>query len=434
MCTHKAAIELLLAEDYLGALCVAGPILRGKSSDLIAWYLTARAVHGLGETENSIKNLRSVAMAMAAERRPILALAHIKELEDWGEDIDELVRQMAAMYCAGSGRIEEAELAPPPLLSKAPVETWDRETDLQTLIKQATETMAVAWGDALVSTDEEARLPFIPLLSSLSVNDFVLFVETVWRQTLSPGEVIIEQDTPGDAIYIVAEGDVAVVRRDSSGDEHELARLGPGAFFGEMAIVSRAPRAAEVRAIERTVVLRADKSGMEDLASRSPDVGNVLIAFCHARMIENLMRVSPVLSPVPVPRRPDVIALFGTDYFEAGGLVIKEGQAARGLFLIVSGRVSVVRQEDDEPIVLASLGPGDVFGEISLLMRRPSTATVIAEEDTAVLCLPASDFHEVTREFPELLKGAFDIALEREAENNSIVASDAASADDLVLL
>lgn len=434
MCTHKAATERLIAGDYAGALAVAGPMLNANSGDLTAWYLTARALFGLGERDSSIKNLKSAALALAEERRPIFALSIIKELEDLGEGIDDLVERLAEYYCASSPRIEEAELAPPPLPSIVPTEKWSEDLVLEQRIERAREAMAVAWGDALAFVDHDSKLPFVPLFSSLPRNEFALFIESFWRQTFAPGEVIVEQDTPGDALYIVAEGEVTVTRIDAGEKEHELAQLGPGAFFGEMSIVSRAPRAARVVARTTSVLLRVSKDEMERLASRAPEIGNVLVAFCHARMLENLMRVSPVLAPVPMERRPDVIARFSTDYFESGQVIVKEGDAATGLFVIVSGRVSILKNDNGEQILLATLGPGDLLGEISLLMRRPSTATVVATEDTAVLALPSAEFQTVTAEFPELLKGAFDIALAREEQNNSILASQAAAADDLILV
>jgi cAMP-dependent protein kinase regulator len=235
-------------------------------------------------------------------------------------------------------------------------------------------------------------------------------------------------------MYIVAQGSVVVSRLSSKGDPVELARLGPGAFFGEMALVSSAPRAAKVHAEEMAVLLRADKDEMDSLASTAPRIGDVLIAFCHARMLENLMRVSPVLAPVPTRRRPDLIARFGTDYRQAGEVIMEQGSPGPGLFLIVSGRVNVVRDDVGDRVVLASLGAGDLFGEISLLMRKPSTATVVAEQNTALLFLPREEFEAATSEFPELLKGAYDIAVERENLNNSILGKAALDASDLVMV
>jgi cAMP-dependent protein kinase regulator len=224
-----------------------------------------------------------------------------------------------------------------------------------------------------------------------------------------------------------------VSRRDG-GIEVELARLAPGAFFGEMSLVSSAPRAADVTAASHAVLLRADKAAMDDLSARAPKIGDVLVAFCHARMLENLMRISPVLSPVPPRRRPDVIARFGTDYREAGETIIDEGDEGRGLFLVVSGRVRVLKRDGADVVQVAALGPGDLFGEISLLLQKPSTATVVAEQSTALLFLARDGFLEATSDFPELLKGAFDIAVERETQNNSIMGRPAQSADHLILV
>ena len=96
--------------------------------------------------------------------------------------------------------------------------------------------------------------------------------------------------------------------------------------------------------------------------------------------------------------------------------------------------MQVLKRDRDEQIIVAHLGPGDLFGEISLLMQKASTATVLAIDDTALLFLSAEEFHEATKMHPELLKGAFDIALAREASNNSILSRPATSADDMVLL
>ncbi len=431
MSTCKEAKKLLSSGDFAGALGIAGPLLKRNHLDLNAWYLSASALFGLGETEIALKNLESLAMAIAEKQRPILAMARIKEIESLGGDTEALLNKLAAMYSALGDRVEETEMSPPPLPMTTSIQPWIQDEEL---IPKAKEAMAVAWGDALTLENAETSLPYIPLLSSLKASDFIQLAHTFERHVFEPGEVIVKQDAPGDAIYVIAEGEVAIIRRSLNSEDKELARLGPGAFFGEMAIVSNAPRAAEVQAFVPTIVLRAAREKMEELAASSPEIGNVLIAFCHERMINNLMTVSPILSPVPVTRRPDVIGLFSTDYFEVGDVIIEEGQEGPGLFLIVSGHVHISKKDEGEQLTIANLGPGDLFGEISLLMRRPSTATVIAQENTAVLFLPSAEFTEATREYPELLKGAFDIALEREEQNNSILANSTAAADDLVLV
>jgi CRP-like cAMP-binding protein len=432
--THVAARDLLLAGEFEQALRMAGPMLEANPEDLTAWRLCATAMLGLGHTEAALKNLGSVAMALAESQSPFFALAVVQELAELGGKVADLIHKIAVMYGAGSPRLVEMPAAPPPLPPTRPVPAWDASVSLDVAVSRANEAMVMAWGAAMAFAGQNTRLPYVPLLSALAPDDLVPLLHVFKREVAEPGKVIVEQGRPGDAMYIIIEGSVAVILHPPRGGSVELAQLGPGAFFGEMALVSRATRAAEVRTVDRTVVLVASKEDMEQLAAQVPDIGNVLVAFCHARMLENLMRISPVLAPVPAARRPEVVARFGTDFREAGTAIIEEGREGPGLFLVVSGLVRVTRKDGGEDVIVADLGPGELFGEISLLMRKPSTASVTAIEDTALLFLPREDFHAAIGEHPELLKGAYDIASRREDQNYSIMASSTAAADDLVLV
>lgn len=434
MCSVRGAAARLNAGDTEEALAEAGALLESNPRDFYAWHLTARCLYALGETESAYANLRSLADALSNFGQPIFALQVIKELEKWGQDIEDLLSHLADLYCADSDRTEEMDMVPPPIPPKAVTEKWDTKMGREALIELAKNAMAEAWGDLFTMEGTVTQLPFVPILSNLGKSAFVLFVHALTYIECPPERVIIKQGSKGDGFFIIVEGEVAVLRRDNGGEGKTLATLGPGAFFGEMALVSKARRAAEVRAREPVALLRASKLQVEKLSARAPDIGRVLIAFCHARMLENLIRISPVLSPVPPQKRPALIGAFTTDYKRANELIMTEGSQGSGLFVIVSGEAVVTKKEADDEILLATLGPGDLIGEISLLLQKPSTATVKAKENTALLFLSAEDFMAVTREYPEFLKGAFDIAVKREQENTSILASDASAVDDLILL
>jgi len=434
-CSHHAAREHLAAGNHEAALRVAGAMLEADPADLSAWRLTALAVAGLGKTDVALRNLKSAALALAEQQSPLLGIAQARQAAILGAEADDVLAKIAALYAADSSRVtDDLPLSPPPLPAGAGVAPWGEDLDGERLLQRGGDAMALAWGAALTRAEDPVPLPFVPLLGALAPPDFVELVRCLAPVTMEPDGPIVEQGAEGDAMFIVAEGTVAVSRVGPDGERRPLARLGPGAFFGEMALVSRAARAAEVRAVDRVLLLRAARDDMEQLARRIPAVGDVLIAFCHARMLENLMRVSPVLAPVPASRRPEVIARFDTDYRGAGEVIIDEGDEGTGLYLLVSGAVSVTRRDGDEQLLVARLGPGDLLGEISLLMRKPATATVTATENTALLVLSRESFHAAIADFPELLKGAYDIALARETRNNSIMAAPAAEADDLVMV
>ncbi len=434
-CSHITARRHLASGDSENTLRVAGAMLEADPADVMAWRLVALAMAGLGRTNAAVKNLKSLALALAEEQNPILAIAMARRLGTLGGDEAGVLGKIAKLYGAGSSRVvENLPLSPPPLPAVAGPAPWGGDLVGERLEARAGEAMAVAWGAALTRTGDGGPLPFVPLLGALAPGDFVELARCLEPVTQEPGDLVVEQGTAGDAMYIMAEGTVEVSRAAPGGEIQVLAQLGPGAFFGEMALVCRAPRAASVRALDRVLLLRVGRDDMEQLARHTSAVGNVLIAFCHARMLENLVRISPVLAPVPPAKRPDVVARFGTDFRDAGDVILEEGDAGPGLFLVVSGAVRVTRRDGSETLVVARLGPGDLFGEISLLMQKPATATVTAVESTALLVLSRDDYHAVTGDFPELLKGVYDIAVAREAQNNSIMAAPAINLDDIVMV
>lgn len=76
-----------------------------------------------------------------------------------------------------------------------------------------------------------------------------------------PGDVVFRQGDPGDLVYSIVSGEVEIVREMPDGEERLLATMGPGEYFGEMALISDAARTATVRArteVEAVGMGRAD--------------------------------------------------------------------------------------------------------------------------------------------------------------------------------
>ena len=84
--------------------------------------------------------------------------------------------------------------------------------------------------------------------------------------------------------------------------------------------------------------------------------------------------------------------------FPAGHVIARQGEIGTGFFVIVSGEVRVVRDGN----VVARLGAGEFFGELSVLDRMPRNATVAAEVETSCLALASWDFEKVLLEEPAL--------------------------------
>lgn len=91
-------------------------------------------------------------------------------------------------------------------------------------------------------------------------------------------------------------------------------------------------------------------------------------------------------------------AVAGEQEFAVGQFVVRQGQVGTGLYLIVDGSVRVMRGADE----LAALGPGDFFGELSVIDQQPRNASVQAAESTTVLALASWDLLALLESDPAL--------------------------------
>jgi cAMP-dependent protein kinase regulator len=89
--------------------------------------------------------------------------------------------------------------------------------------------------------------------------------------------------------------------------------------------------------------------------------------------------------------------------FEEGDIIVTEGEQGSSLFLLVTGEVKVfTRGERGEHLPLAELGPGDFFGEVSLLSGKPRTATITAKSEVSAIELAKEEVDRIATEFPEV--------------------------------
>lgn len=92
--------------------------------------------------------------------------------------------------------------------------------------------------------EDEARLREVAIFAALSDEERSQLARSTTRSTYAAGEVIVRQGEVGASMFIVATGEVVVVTEPGA---VEIARIGPGGFFGEMSLLTGAPRNATVR-------------------------------------------------------------------------------------------------------------------------------------------------------------------------------------------
>lgn len=99
------------------------------------------------------------------------------------------------------------------------------------------------------------------MFHELSSSEMTLLIESLTERRYQPGEVILRQGDPGTNFYIVRSGEVKISKcTEESQVDTEIARLGEGTYFGELALLSDEPRMASVTAIAATVCMTVDRN------------------------------------------------------------------------------------------------------------------------------------------------------------------------------
>jgi cAMP-dependent protein kinase regulator len=431
------ALALLLAGEREAALRWSAAVVQQDASVSSALILTCRLLADAGRTEAAIEGFElAVTRATDTGNLP-LAVAALGDLRALGVDVAPLMDDIAAAFCAGSPRLSDEASPPPPLPHDANFQPLSSFLTGPALLSKATGIIHDASIEYEGLADSEAPLISpLPLFSALEKDGLRALIGCFEMFTVPAGNAVISEGEEGAEAYIVARGELEVRRTNEEGDTVTLARLHNGALFGEMALLSRAPRAASVIACRPSILLVARRDALEQVAEKRPDVGIELAAHCRRRMVANLVRTSKVLLAVDPAERPALVERFETCVFEKGDKLIEEGKDTTGLHLIASGEVAIVgHEEGGESFVIATLPVGETVGEVALVLRRKANADVVAVHPTVTLHLPRGEFLGLVRDHPAILSGLYLAAVERDDETTSVLAGSTTSiGDDFVLL
>lgn len=110
-----------------------------------------------------------------------------------------------------------------------------------------------------------------------------------------------------------------------------------------------------------------------------------------------------LLSGLPASAVQALEALGERRDFSAGELIVREGETSRDFWILLEGSAEVIlRVDDDEDVVVSMLQAGDSFGELSVFLDTPRTATVRALDDCSAMCIAPDRVADVYAASPQL--------------------------------
>ena len=222
-----------------------------------------------------------------------------------------------------------------------------------------------------------------------------------------------------DKMYLLLDGEVDLVARRKS-----IGRVKKGQIFGEMASITHAPRSASAVAKTACLVIALDDKQFRSGLQKKPDFALMLMSIMIGRLRETIaklaeqttLRGAAVLKEAAVfdPKRLAELAEGLSDdppiYFDRGKTIVEEGQLGLRMYAVLEGKVAVSIGGGG---TVERLGPGGVFGELSLIEQTPRLASVAAETDCALLPINRAAFLQLVKNSPEFAESLIGSLAER---------------------
>jgi CRP-like cAMP-binding protein len=399
------------ATQHALVLAQAAEAVRAAPSHLGALTWMATTLESGGHKDPCARAFATLC-ALAREQGDVaLAIAALKKLEGLGEGAAQGLRSaIVSAYALGSARLVDGHRPRPPQPPSAPLAPppAGAVTDRASAVKKAQEALVAAEKGVAALEQQRGKLAAVPLLSILPPASLDRLIAVMQLEERAAGDIVMDAGQEARSLYMVARGTVRISRGPL-----ELGQLRVGAFFGEIALLQGTRRTARVTCQDPTWLLQIPKGELEEVAKTTPALADTLATYARTRLLGNVMRTSEIFRRLSPTDREHLVPRFESRLVPPGAFLLTEGEESERLHVIVSGEVEVRRGGQ----TLARLTAGEVFGEISLLARKPATADVVTVSPTVTLSLDRRRFDDVALRHPELLAEIYKLLIQREGEN-----------------
>src|SRR3990170_8812476 len=132
--------------------------------------------------------------------------------------------------------------------------------------------------------DDQELLRTVPIFSELTDGDITSLAKLSSRRRFPKDTVVFFENEEGDSVFMILEGRIKVTILGDDGREIILSMLGPGDFFGEMALLDNEPRSATAIAVEESELLSLHRTDFQTVIGDNPAISSALIKVLTARL------------------------------------------------------------------------------------------------------------------------------------------------------
>lgn len=250
------------------------------------------------------------------------------------------------------------------------------------------------------------------LLHGVPRHELEAVVAAMEHIMLEHNDVLIREDEIGDCCYFIISGQAVVSTRSITDHPLVLDVLGPGAIVGEISLLLQEKRTADVKAQGKLEALRLKSVDFNRLSESSPMFHESLLFSSRIRLLHGLLRKTTIWSSIPDAELRGLAEVTRKVTISSGEKVLVEGSLSNQLYMIASGRFQVERNGRK----IVTLGSGDCFGEVDLLLNGPYSGTVTALEDSELLIIGKEEFHYILQQYEQVHRQFIELICLRRPE------------------
>ncbi|KAJ0400522.1 hypothetical protein ATCC90586_009745 [Pythium insidiosum] len=234
------------------------------------------------------------------------------------------------------------------------------------------------------------------LFANISEETLQILVNAMKYVAVHKGDVIIRQGDAGDLFYILDSGMCEVVINGRV--VGEVDGTSERNFFGELALLYDAPRAATVRAATDVECWSLDRVTFKRVLMET--------TMKQRQLYLDFIDQVPIFSTLSAYERMIVADALRVQYYDPQTVILEEGTAGDDFYIVEDGEVMCTKGGEE---VSARLGSGDFFGELALVTNDVRMATVRAVRKTKCLVLDRKTFKRLLGPMQEHLRKRADL-------------------------
>lgn len=260
-----------------------------------------------------------------------------------------------------------------------------------------------------------AGMTQLRLFEGVAQSDLRRLVLKSTVRRLAIGEQVYREGEFHERLYIVLEGSVEQTATGPRGERLSLLFMGPGSFFGEMAVMADQPEPFTVAALEPSIVLEIPKAAARQLMNHSQPFRATMDDLYRQRALWTYTRKPSALGALPEQAMSELLDAADLMFLAPGQTLLREGDPPLDIYVVRSGFLRVSRTVVGGDLGLLYLREGDMFGAMALLMgERGHWFTLKASCRSEVIRFPGGLLRQVVDRYPHVQQALLGEATQAE--------------------